>query len=208
MTGTVIGLEAPLLVCGIDEAGRGPLAGPVYAAAVILADTHPIQGLRDSKLLSAAKREVLAEQIRGHAVAWAVASASVQEIDQLNILRATLLAMKRAQQALRPAATFALIDGNRGPDLDIPFRTIVKGDRLEPAISAASILAKTSRDAWMMKAAQQYPEYHFEQHKGYGTALHIQMLRRLGPCPEHRCSFAPVRLAHRARDVLQTGHEA
>jgi ribonuclease HII len=180
-------------VCGVDEAGRGPLAGPVMAAAVILDPQRPIDGLRDSKVLSARQRETLAAQIRAGALAWAVAEASVAEIDALNILQATLLAMRRAIEALAPAAGYALIDGNQLPRLRIPARAVVGGDASEPAISAASILAKTARDALMRAADAQHPGYGFAEHAGYGTPQHLARLRALGPCPLHRRSFAPVR---------------
>jgi len=181
------------LVCGIDEAGRGPLAGPVVAAAVILDPGRRINGLRDSKVLSRARREELAERIRERAVAFAVAEASVEEIDALNILQASLLAMRRAVDALRVIPEFALVDGNQMPRLTIPGRAIVSGDALEPAISAASILAKTARDAMMRASDVLHPGYGFAQHMGYGTPEHLDCLQRLGPCPLHRRSFAPVR---------------
>lgn len=182
------------LICGVDEAGRGPLAGPVCAAAVILDPERPIHGLKDSKKLSAATRVRLAVEIREKALAWAVAWASREEIDQLNILQASLLAMQRAIAGLTPAAESALIDGNKVPSgLLIPARAIVKGDALEPAISAASILAKTARDALMHEMAQRYPHYGFERHAGYPVPDHLAALRIHGPCPEHRRSFAPVR---------------
>ena len=180
-------------VCGIDEAGRGPLAGPVVAAAVILDPARRIDGLRDSKALSAGRREELAQRIRERAVAFAVAEASVEEIDALNILQATLLAMRRAVDALQVAAEYALVDGNRMPRLAIPGRAIVAGDALEPAISAASILAKTARDAMMRAFDGLHPGYGFARHMGYGTAEHLECLHRLGPCLLHRRSFAPVR---------------
>ena len=181
------------LVCGVDEAGRGPLAGPVYAAAVILDPARPIAGLKDSKKLSAARREQLAVAIRENALAWAIASASVEEIDELNILQATLLAMRRAVEGLRPAAEAALIDGNRCPLLTIPARAIVKGDALEPCISAASILAKTERDKEMRALADIHPAYGFERHAGYPTADHVAALETFGPCPAHRKTFGPVK---------------
>lgn len=181
--------------CGVDEAGRGPLAGPVFAAAVILDPRAPISGLRDSKVLSAARREKLAEQVRGQALSYAVACASVEEIDRLNILQATLLAMRRAVDALSVTPDLALIDGNRAPRLLCAVQTIVRGDAIEPAISAASILAKTARDAAMLELHQRFPGYGFDQHKGYPSPSHLESLARLGPCPEHRTSFAPVRLA-------------
>lgn len=191
--------EAPAraenLVCGADEAGRGPLAGPVVAAAVILDVRVAIEGLRDSKQLSPARRETLAAEIRAGALAWAVAEATVQEIDRLNILQASLLAMRRAIEALRPAAQFALIDGNQLPRLRIPARAIVGGDALEPAISAASILAKTHRDGLMRMLDERFPGYGFAAHAGYPTPDHLVQLQRLGPCVEHRRSFAPVRAA-------------
>lgn len=180
-------------ICGIDEAGRGPLAGPVVAAAVILDPGRRINGLRDSKQLTAARRERLAEQVRMHAVAWAVAEASVDEIDALNILQATLLAMSRAVAGLAVAPDYALIDGNQVPRLPIPGRAIVSGDALEPAISAASILAKTARDALMREFDRAHPGYGFAQHMGYATPEHLDCLQRMGPCVLHRRSFAPVR---------------
>lgn len=180
-------------VCGIDEAGRGPLAGPVVAAAVILDPGRRIDGLRDSKVLNARRREELALRIRDRAVAFAVAEASVAEIDALNILQATLLAMRRAVDALQVAAEYALVDGNQMPRLAIPGRAVVGGDALEPAISAASILAKTARDAMMQAFDAQHPGYGFARHMGYGTPDHLDCLRRLGPCPLHRRSFGPVR---------------
>ncbi len=181
-----------LLTCGVDEAGRGPLAGPVCAAAVILDPARPIDGLKDSKKLSAANRVRLASEIQEKALAWSVAWASREEIDQINILQATLLAMQRAVEGLQPGAEMALIDGNKTPKLTIPARAIVKGDALEPCISAASILAKTARDALMRELAERYPHYGFEQHAGYPTPDHLAALRTHGPCPEHRQSFAPV----------------
>jgi ribonuclease HII len=187
--------RAEQLVCGADEAGRGPLAGPVVAAAVMLDPARPIEGLRDSKQLSAARREALARQIRQRALAWAIAAASVEEIDAINILQASLLAMRRAIERLDPAPRWALIDGNQLPRLTIPARAIVGGDASEPAIAAASILAKTFRDALMRRLAARHPGYGFEHHAGYGTAAHLEALRRLGPCAIHRRSFAPVRAA-------------
>ena len=182
-------------VCGVDEAGRGPLAGPVVAAAVILDAGHPIAGLRDSKQLSPASRERLAIEIRRHALCFAIALASVEEIDALNILQASLLAMRRAVEELHPAARFALIDGNQLPRLPIAARAIVGGDAIEPAISAASILAKTHRDTLMRSFANRYPGYGFETHVGYPTPAHLACLRERGPCAIHRRSFAPVRQA-------------
>jgi ribonuclease HII len=180
-------------VCGADEAGRGPLAGPVVAAAVILDARRPVDGLRDSKQLAPGRREALAEAIRQRATAWAVAEASVAEIDRLNILQASLLAMKRAIERLDPAAEIALIDGNRLPRLRIEARAIVGGDALEPAISAASILAKQHRDRLMAELDLVFPGYGFAEHAGYPTPRHLQCLRALGPCAAHRRSFAPVR---------------
>ncbi|MDO4905049.1 MAG: ribonuclease HII [Lautropia sp.] len=180
-------------VAGVDEAGRGPLAGPVIAAAVILSPERPIEGLRDSKKLSARQRERLAIEIRERAAAFAIAGASVEEIDELNILRATLLAMKRAVEALKPVPGRVRVDGNRAPVLPgIAVETLIDGDNLDPAIAAASILAKTVRDRLMLDYAEQFPGYGFEKHKGYGTAVHLAALRELGPCEIHRHSFAPV----------------
>ena len=171
-------------VCGVDEAGRGPIAGPVSAAAVILDPAHPIDGLKDSKLLSEGRREILAGLIRERALAWSVAFATVEEIDRLNILQATLLAMQRAVAGLSLAPDEAWVDGNRPPRLDVPVRTFVGGDRLHPCISAASILAKTARDAEMLR---------LDRHKGYPTAAHIEALRAHGVCGIYRRTFAPVR---------------
>jgi ribonuclease HII len=182
-------------VCGVDEAGRGPLAGSVFTGAVILDPSRPIEGLRDSKQLTEARREALAELIRERALAWAVASASVEEIDRLNILQATLLAMRRAVLALKLAPELVLVDGNRLPALPMEARAIVKGDALVPAISAASILAKCARDAEARELHAAYPGYGFDLHKGYGTELHMARLQELGACPAHRASFAPVREA-------------
>lgn len=186
--------QALLQIAGIDEAGRGPLAGPVFAAAVILDPARPIKGLADSKTLTAQRRDDLAAQIRSQALAWCVASASVEEIDTLNILHATMLAMRRACEGLSPRPDKALIDGNRIPvGLSCLAEAIVKGDSKIPAISAASILAKTARDADCQLLHLQYPHYAFDQHKGYGTALHLELLQIHGPCPAHRRSFAPVK---------------
>jgi ribonuclease HII len=181
------------MICGVDEAGRGPLAGPVYAAAVILDPMRPIVGLADSKKLSSRKRERLALEIRERALAWAIAEASVEEIDRINILQATLLAMARAVADLTLIPTEVLIDGNRCPTIDRPVRAIVGGDAIVAEISAASILAKTARDAWMLRLHGEYPQYGFDRHMGYGTAMHLAALRRHGPAPCHRRSFAPVR---------------
>jgi ribonuclease HII len=183
------------IVCGVDEAGRGPLAGPVYAAAVILDPKRPIEGLRDSKKLTEARRDELAPIIREQALAWAIAECSHHEIDTLNILQATMLAMRRAVEQLAMAPTIALIDGNRCPLLPEAIRAhaVVEGDDKVHAISAASILAKTARDAALVALHEAYPQYAFDQHKGYSTALHLERLRLHGPCPVHRRSFAPVR---------------
>jgi len=180
------------LVCGIDEAGRGPLAGPVVAAAVILDPARPIPGLNDSKKLSEKKRAALAILIRERAVAWAVAEASVEEIDRLNILHATMLAMQRAVAGLAVRPTSALVDGNRCPKLDIPAEAVVQGDGNIASIAAASILAKTVRDAGMLALHEQYPMYGFDRHMGYPTAAHCQALEVHGASPVHRCSFGPV----------------
>lgn len=184
---------APQAVAGVDEAGRGPLAGAVYAAAVILDPARTIDGLADSKILKSERREALALQIQAEALAWCIASASVDEIDSMNILRATMLAMERAVQGLAHAPELAMIDGNQSPRLRCAVQTVVKGDALVPAISAASILAKTARDADLLRLHTLYPQYAFDQHKGYGTALHLERLREHGPCPEHRRSFAPIK---------------
>ena len=181
------------LIAGVDEAGRGPLAGPVVAAAVILDERHPIAGLADSKKLSAAQREKLFDQICAKALCCSIAQASVEEIDRLNILQATMLAMQRAVQGLRLKPAKVLVDGNRLPVLDVLAEAIVRGDALVPCISAASILAKVHRDRGCMQLHQQYPLYGFDAHKGYGTAQHLAALRTHGACPEHRRSFAPVR---------------
>ena len=181
------------LVCGVDEAGRGPLAGPVYAAAVILDPARPIDGLADSKKLSERKRERLAVEIREKALAFGIASASVEEIDRINILQATLLAMRRAVEALAVQPAEALIDGNRCPLLAMPARAIIRGDATEPAISAASILAKTARDAEMRRIHEAFPHYALDRHKGYDTAAHRAALLLHGPASFHRKSFAPVR---------------
>lgn len=185
--------ETHQTVAGVDEAGRGPLAGPVMVAAVILDSWKPITGLDDSKRLGAARRDSLFDEIQDRALAWYVVQVEVADIDRLNILHATMWGMQQAVNGLNPSPAWALIDGNRAPDLDCEVRTIVQGDRLEPAISAASILAKVSRDRHMQKLHQLYPEYGFDQHKGYPTPQHLQLLERHGPCPEHRRSFAPVR---------------
>ncbi|MBL8430027.1 MAG: ribonuclease HII [Dechloromonas sp.] len=180
------------LVCGIDEAGRGPLAGTVVAAAVILDPRRPIHGLNDSKKLSEKKRDALAIEIRERALAWAVASASVEEIDRLNILHATLLAMQRAVAGLVVRPTTAMVDGNRCPKLDLPCEAVVKGDGKIASIAAASILAKTVRDAEMRQLHAKYPMYGFDRHMGYPTAAHFQALEEHGASPVHRRSFGPV----------------
>ncbi len=180
------------LTAGVDEAGRGPLAGPVVAAAVILDDLKPIKGLADSKVLSASRREKLFDEIRAKALCCSIAEASVEEIDQLNILQATLLAMRRAVEGLRLKPTKVLVDGNRLPVLDVLAEAIVKGDATVPSISAASILAKVQRDRWCAELDVQYPQYGFARHKGYGTAEHLAALRAHGACPEHRRTFRPV----------------
>jgi ribonuclease HII len=184
--------DVPGLVAGVDEAGRGPLAGPVVAAAVILDDLHPIAGLADSKKLSPAKRERLYDEIRAKALCCSVAEASVEEIDRLNILQATMLAMRRAVEGLRLKPTKVLVDGNRLPPLPMLAEAIVKGDSKVAAISAASILAKVTRDRWCAQYHVEFPAYGFDGHKGYGTAEHLAALRLHGPCPQHRKSFAPV----------------
>ena len=186
--------RAGQIICGVDEAGRGPLAGPVFAAAVILDPARPIEGLRDSKKLTAARREALAEAIRRDALGWSVAQCCEEEIDRLNILHATMLAMRRAIEGLRHAPTLALIDGNRCPVASVRCEAIVGGDDLVAEISAASILAKTARDAALEALHLDYPQYGFDQHKGYPTALHLERLRMHGVSPVHRRSYAPVRL--------------
>jgi ribonuclease HII len=178
----------------VDEAGRGPLAGPVYAAAVILNPARRINGLADSKILAPERREVLAGRIKERAIAWAVARSSVEEIDQFNIFRASLLAMRRAIEMLAVAPEEAWIDGQHCPQLSCPARAIVDGDALHPVISAASILAKTERDAEMTRLHEQFPRYGFDRHKGYSTPEHLEALARLGPCAIHRRSFEPVRI--------------
>lgn len=184
----------PSMTAGVDEAGRGPLAGSVVAAAVILDPARPISGLADSKKLGARKREQLAEQIKTRALAYGIAEASVAEIDQINILQATLLAMRRALQSLTTVPELALIDGQQIPvDLPYPAQAIVRGDALEPCISAASILAKTTRDAQLIEWDKHYPEYGFARHMGYGTPQHLQALNEHGPSPLHRRSFAPIK---------------
>jgi ribonuclease HII len=180
------------LVAGVDEAGRGPLAGPVVAAAVILDDLNPVKGLADSKMLTSLRREKLYDEIRAKALCCSIAEASVQEIEQLNILQATMLAMRRAVEGLRLTPKLVLVDGNRLPLLAMRAEAIVKGDAIVPAISAASILAKVHRDRWCMEYDLQFPQYGFAQHKGYGTAQHLAALQLHGACPQHRKTFRPV----------------
>jgi ribonuclease HII len=185
------------LICGVDEAGRGPLAGAVYAAAVILNPERPIFGLADSKKLSEKKRDLLNVEIKQHALAWAIASCSAQEIDELNILQASLLAMSRAIEAMQIqfaiTPDFVQVDGNQCPKISLPCEAIVKGDSKVQAISAASILAKVARDAELYKLDKIYPQYGFAQHKGYPTAYHLEMLNLYGITPQHRLSYAPVK---------------
>ena len=190
---TALVWDAPAaLIAGVDEAGRGPLAGPVVAAAVILDDLNPIKGLADSKKLTALKREKLYDEIRAKALCCSIAEASVEEIDALNILHATMLAMRRAVEGLRLKPNKVLVDGNRLPVLDVLAEAIVKGDSKVQAISAASILAKVTRDRWCEQIDQEYPVYGFAKHKGYGTEAHMQALKTHGATPWHRKSFAPV----------------
>jgi ribonuclease HII len=181
-----------MLVCGVDEAGRGPWAGPVVAAAVILDPAKHIDGLADSKVLTEAARETAYDAIAARALAWSVGHSSVEEIDALNILQATFLAMRRAVDGLRIAPSLALVDGNRVPALLCPVRTVVGGDAIEPAISAASIMAKVTRDRIMRALDRQYPDYQWARNKGYGTAAHQAALLKFGPAPDHRKSFRPV----------------
>ena len=185
--------DRPGLIAGVDEAGRGPLAGPVVAAAVILDDLHRIKGLADSKVLSPLKREKLYDQIRAHALCVSVAHGSVQEIDELNILQATMLAMQRAVSLLRLTPHIVLVDGNRLPTLLVPAQAVVKGDAKVAAIAAASIIAKVERDRLCVELHERWPLYGFAEHKGYPTANHLDALTRHGACPEHRRSFGPVR---------------
>jgi ribonuclease HII len=190
-----LGLDGPGLVAGVDEAGRGPLAGPVVAAAVILDDLQPIKGLRDSKQIGARRRERLFDEIRAKALCCSIAQASVEEIDALNILQATLLAMQRAVEGLRLRPHKVLVDGNRMPLLAVPVQAIVKGDAKVKAISAASILAKVHRDRLCLALHEQHPQYGFDGHKGYPTPQHLAALREHGACPQHRRTFGPVRNA-------------
>ena len=189
---TALSWDTPGLMAGVDEAGRGPLAGPVVAAAVILDELNPIKGLADSKKLTALRREALYDEIRAKALCCSIALATAEEIDSLNILQATMLAMKRAVEGLRLKPHKVLVDGNRLPTLVILAEAIVKGDALVPSISAASILAKVYRDRWCAEFHLEYPQYGFAGHKGYGTAEHLAALRLHGACPQHRRSFAPV----------------
>lgn len=191
-----------VLTAGVDEAGRGPLAGPVVAAAVILDEQQPIAGLNDSKKLSPARREALFDAIRARALCFSIAEASVEEIDRLNILQATLLAMQRAVAGLRLRPGLVLVDGNRLPVLDCSAEAVVGGDALVPAISAASILAKVHRDRWCAEVDTQYPQYGFAGHKGYGTAAHMAALREHGACIHHRRTFAPVAQSLREKGGL------
>jgi ribonuclease HII len=191
MTGVSSGAVVPRL-CGVDEAGRGPLAGSVFAAAVVLDPARPIRGLADSKTLTALMRERLAKRIRKRSIAWAIASASVEEIDRINILRASLLAMRRAIEALTVTPDEVCVDGLHVPQVACRCRAIVDGDQLLPAISAASILAKTARDAEMVVLDKQFPNYGFASHKGYATPEHMAALKQWGPCAIHRRSFEPV----------------
>jgi ribonuclease HII len=192
----------PAPVCGVDEAGRGPWAGPVCAAAVILEPREVPEGLNDSKKLTARQREALEVEIKARSLAWGVGFASVEEIAELNILHATGLAMRRAMQALQVAPVFALVDGNYAFSLPCPVKTVVKGDAISCSIAAASILAKVARDRLMTELDGLYPGYGFAGHKGYRAPVHARALLELGPCPEHRLSWAPVRLALEGRDPM------
>ena len=188
-------MVARSLICGVDEAGRGPLAGPVFAAAVVFRHNNPLVGVADSKVLSARRREVLAEMIRQQCLAWSIAHASVEEIDKLNILQASLLAMRRAVLGLGLTPSMVLIDGNQRLQLEFPMRAVVRGDASVPQISAASILAKTARDAEMLRLHLLYPHYGLDRHKGYPTAAHLIAIKKHGVCDIHRRSFSPVREA-------------
>lgn len=205
---TALSWDPPGLIAGVDEAGRGPLAGPVVAAAVILDDLQPILGLNDSKKLSERKRQYLALEIKAKALCFSIAQASVEEIDEMNILQATLLAMRRAVAGLRLKPVKALIDGNRIPKLDVIAEAIVQGDAKVACISAASILAKTTRDEWMLAMHQQYPQYQFAAHKGYGTPVHLAALRAHGASPIHRKSFRPVLALDQLARADANGHDA
>ena len=189
---TTLNWDVSVLMAGVDEAGRGPLAGPVVAAAVILDDLNPIKGLADSKILTAVRREKLFDEIRSKALCCSIAEASVEEIEELNILQATMLAMRRAVEGLRLKPKLVLVDGNRLPVLNIRAEAVVKGDSKVPAISAASILAKVHRDRWCLAYDLEYPQYGFAKHKGYGTAEHLAALKAHGACPQHRKTFRPV----------------
>ena len=193
------------VLAGVDEVGRGPLAGPVMAAAVVLDPNRPVEGIRDSKELTAPEREELAGKIRERALAWCIGRADVEEIDRINILRATLVAMRRAVAGLGVTPTVAYVDGNMAPSLACPTVTVVGGDATMPMIGAASILAKVTRDQEMRCAAKRFPGYDFERHKGYATAAHLRALRRLGPTPIHRRSFAPVAREHVGAKQLEIG---
>jgi ribonuclease HII len=201
-TGPDYALEAasPAPVCGVDEAGRGPWAGPVCAAAVILDPDRIPVGLDDSKALTERRREALEVEVKAAALAWGVGFASVEEIDAMNILKATGLAMRRAVEALSPAPAFILVDGSYRFDLPAPVRPVVKGDSLSVSIAAASILAKTARDRVMLELDRDWPDYGFAAHKGYHSSVHVEALRRFGPCPAHRRSFAPIRALLEAAD--------
>lgn len=188
-----IDLSTYNLIAGVDEAGRGPLVGSVVAAAVILDENHPIEGLNDSKKLSEKKRELLAVEIKKYAKSWSVASVGPDKVDQINILQASLLAMKKAVESLPEFPDIALVDGNKEPDLACDVEAIVKGDAKVEAIAAASILAKVERDEQMLELHNQYPQYEFDRHKGYPTKVHMALLKEFGPCPEHRKSFGPVK---------------
>ncbi|MBB2929424.1 ribonuclease HII [Paraburkholderia silvatlantica] len=193
------------VICGVDEAGRGPLAGPVVAAAVILDPARPIRGLNDSKVLTAQVREALYERIVERSLAWCVASASVEEIDRLNILHATMLAMRRAVEGLSIVPTLAKIDGNRCPVMPVRSEAVIGGDALVPSISAASIIAKVTRDRMLVDLHQCHPHYGFDAHSGYGTPQHLEALRVHGPCEHHRRSFAPVRDAYALHGIVLPG---
>ena len=193
------------VICGVDEAGRGPLAGPVVAAAVILDPARPIRGLNDSKVLTAQARETLYERIVERSLAWCVASASVEEIDTLNILHATMLAMRRAVEGLSLVPTLAKIDGNRCPVMPVRSEAVIGGDALVPSISAASIIAKVTRDRMLVDLHQRHPHYGFDAHAGYGTPQHLEALRVHGPCEHHRRSFAPVRDAYVLHGIVVHG---
>jgi len=193
------------VICGVDEAGRGPLAGPVVAAAVILDPARPIRGLNDSKMLTAKARDSLYERIVERSLAWCVASATVEEIDTLNILHATMLAMRRAVEGLSVTPTLAKIDGNRCPVMSVRSEAVIGGDALVPSISAASIIAKVTRDRMLLDLHERHPHYGFDAHAGYGTPQHLEALRTHGPCEHHRRSFAPVREAYVLHGIVLPG---